>query len=353
MREKRLRELREKMASRQLDAVYLCQSENLFYLTGFSGTTGAAYVTAERIFLLADSRYTEQAEAECAGCEIVLSERPFEVNRVYDGEKRVGFEEDAVSYELYGKVLSRLGEGTELIGAAEILRELRAVKDGEELEKIRRAVTIADSAFHHILPFIKEGVSEIDIATELDFHMRKEGASGPSFDIIVAAGERSALPHGVAGKRKLKAHEPLLMDFGCVYEHYCSDMTRTVFLGDPGEEARSLYAVVKEGQKRGHANCLIGKPIRFAEAAVRSYFSSLELDRYFGHSLGHGVGLMIHEDPFVNKSNEAVFRPDMVYTVEPGIYIPGACGVRIEDMAVMTRQGPRILTESPKELIVL
>ncbi len=353
MNENRLRNLREKMASSELDAFYLSCPENLFYFTGFSGTTGGLYVTAEKAFLLVDSRYTEQAGEECRGCEIVAVERPYEVDKVFFGEKRIGFEEDSLSYELYLTLEKRFGKGAKLIAAANLPRELRAIKDDAELEKIRTAVAIADSAFHHILPFIKEGVYEIDLATELDFYMRREGASGPSFEIIVAAGERSSLPHGVAGRHKLKAHEPVLMDFGCVYEHYCSDMTRTVFLGDPGEEVKALYGVVKEGQKRGHVNCLIGKPIHFAEEAVRSYFASLDLDRYFGHSLGHGVGLMIHEDPFVNKGNKAVFRPNMVYTVEPGIYIPGACGVRIEDMAVMTRQGPQILTGSPKEPIVL
>ncbi|MBQ1252571.1 MAG: M24 family metallopeptidase, partial [Firmicutes bacterium] len=207
--------------------------------------------------------------------------------------------------------------------------------------------------FHHILPFIREGVYEIDIADEMEFFMRKQGASGPSFEFIVAGGARSALPHGVAGKNKLKAHEPVLMDYGCVFENYCSDITRTVFLGDPGEEARALYYIVKEGQLRGYRNSLIGKPIRFAEEAVRAYFAEMELDNYFGHSLGHGVGLEIHEAPTVNCKTDAKFKNGMVYTIEPGIYIPGACGVRIEDMVLMTMSGPEPLTGAPKDLIIL
>ncbi|MGI5873076.1 MAG: M24 family metallopeptidase [Bacillota bacterium] len=352
MRMKRLESLREAMAEKGLDAFFLGQRENILYLTGFSGSTAGLYVTEENAFLLVDSRYEEQAKAECPDADVVLVSRPYEIGKIADGEKRVGFEEDVLTYEVYHLLRDEAADA-EFVPAAALPRQLRTIKDEDELVQIETAVKIADSAFHHILPFIKEGVYEIDIANELDFYMRKQGAGGPSFDFIVAGGERSSLPHGVAGKNKLKAHEPVLMDYGCVYQHYCSDMTRTVFLGDPGEEARALYQIVKEGQKRGHANCLCGKPISFAETAVRSYFSSCEVESFFGHSLGHGVGLEIHEAPAVNAKNEERFRNGMVYTVEPGVYIPGACGVRIEDMAVMTYQGPRILTESPKELIIL
>ena len=349
----RLQALRAKMEAESLDAIYLCQRENLLYLTGFSGSEGGLYVTAAKGFLLVDSRYEEQAAAQAVGVEVVAADRPWHIGKVRGEEIRIGFEEDVVTCDVYEKLRTEAGDGVTFVPAAAVVKELRLIKDEAELDKIRTAVAIADNAFHHILPFIKEGVYELDIATELDFFMRKEGATGPSFDFIVAAGPRSALPHGVAGKNKLKAHEPVLLDYGCVYENYCSDMTRTVFLGEPGEEARLLYQVVKEGQQRGHANCLCGKPIRFAEEAVREYFTACNVNDYFGHSLGHGVGLEIHEAPVVNAKTEAKFKKGMVYTVEPGVYLPGEMGVRIEDMAVMTLQGPEILTASPKDLILL
>ena len=349
----RLATLREELEAGELDAIFLHQRENVLYMTGFSGTTGGLFVTKEKAFVLVDSRYEEQARQQCVDFEVVLSSRPYEIKEVVAGAGSVGFEEDFITVEIYHKLQAECGESVALKPAAEILRKLRMRKDEEELAKIREAVRIADEAFYHILPFLKEGAYELDIANEMDFFMRREGATGPSFDFIIATGERSALPHGVAGRNKLKAHAPVLMDYGCVYENYCSDITRTVFLGEPGEEARALYRVVSEGQKRGYANSLIGKPIAWAEQAVRAYFDELELDRYFGHSLGHGVGLEIHEAPTVNRMSEGKFRDGMVYTLEPGIYLPGAMGVRIEDMVLMTYQGPQQLTQAPKELIVL
>ena len=347
----RLNFLREKMAERNLDAMFLHQRENVLYMTGFTGTTGGLYVTENRAFVLVDSRYEEQAKEQCEGFDVVLSGRPYEIAKVRDGEKRIGFEEDVLTYEVYQRLKAEAGENAELVPASEIMKNLRMIKDETELEKLKTAVRIADNAFHHILPFIREGVYEID--TELDFYMRKQGATGPSFDFIVAGGARSAMPHGVAGRNKLKAHETVLMDYGCIYENYCSDITRTVFLGDPGEEAKALYYIVKEGQKRAYANSLIGKPISYAEQAVRSFFAEKELDDYFGHSLGHGVGLEIHEAPVVNARTEARFKNGMVFTLEPGLYIPGACGVRIEDMVLMTYQGTETLTGAPKEMIIL
>lgn len=349
----RLEALRTELAENGLDALFLHQRENVLYLTGFTGTTGGFFVSETKAAVLVDSRYEEQAKEQCPGFEVILVNRPYEIGALLEKESRIGFEEDVLTYEVYQKLKAEVGEGRTLVPAGDIPKKLRVIKDEEELAKLKKAVAIADSAFHHILPFIKEGVMEIDIANELDFYMRKQGATGPSFDFIVAGGERSALPHGVAGRNKLKAHEFVLMDYGCIYENYCSDMTRTVALGDPGEEAKRLYYTVLEGQRRGYANSLIGKPIAFAEQAVRSYFEQFELNRFFGHSLGHGVGLEIHEAPVVNSKAEGKFKNGMVFTLEPGIYLPGACGVRIEDMAVMTYQGATTLTESPKELIIL
>lgn len=349
----RLETLKDELINNELDAIFLHQRENVLYLTGFSGTTAGLFVTGDKALLLVDGRYEEQAKQQCDGFEVVLSPRPFEIGKVLSGERRIGFEEDVLTYEEFNFLVSETADNASLIPAAAILKKMRLIKDEDELTKLRQAVKIADDAFHHILPFIKEGVYEIDIANEMDFFMRKQGATGPSFDFIIAGGPRSALPHGVAGKNKLKAHEPVLMDYGCVYEHYCSDITRTVFLGEPDEEARALYRIVSEGQKRGYACSLLGKPVAFADQGVRDFFQKCELDQYFTHSLGHGVGLEIHEDPVVNGRNNQKLKNGMVYTIEPGLYLPGCCGVRIEDMVVMTYQGPEQLTAAPKDLIVL
>ena len=349
----RLQALRKEMAVQGLDAVFLQQRENILYFTGFTGTTGGLYVSADIAALLVDSRYIEQAKKQSCVSTFLLIDRPWQISSLVDDAKTIGFEATSVTVELFRLLKAEAPERVQWLPIDETVAKLRAVKDETEIEKIKTAVKIADSAFHHILPFIKEGVYEIDIANELDFFMRKQGATGPSFDFIVATAERSALPHGVAGRNKIQAHEPLLMDFGCIYENYCSDITRTVFLGDPGEDTKMLYYTVLEGQKRGYANSLVGKPICFAEQAVRSFFDQQQLDRFFGHSLGHGVGLEIHEAPAVNRKNEAKFKNGMVYTIEPGLYIPEACGIRIEDTVLMTYQGPVALTESPKELMIL
>lgn len=350
---RRLETLRENFLEKGLDAVFLHQRENVLYYTGFTGTTGGLFVTSGKAYVLVDSRYEEQAGQQCEGFEVVLSSHPWLISGMCGDCRKIGFEEDFITYEVYQILLNEIPQGATLVPAAELPKLQRAQKDDGEIEKIRTAVKIADNAFHHILPFIKEGVYEIDIANELDFYMRKQGASGPSFDFIVAGGARSAMPHGVAGRNKLQAHEPVLMDFGCIYENYCSDITRTVFLGNPADEMKALYYTVLEGQKRGYRNSLIGKQISLAETAVRAYFEELEVEQYFGHSLGHGVGLEIHEAPTVNRTGTAKFRNQMVYTIEPGLYIPGACGVRIEDTVLMTYNGPQALTEAPKDLIIL
>ncbi|MEE0776630.1 MAG: Xaa-Pro peptidase family protein [Bacillota bacterium] len=349
----RLEKLREKLAEKKLGGIFLHQRENVLYLTGFTGSTGGAYITQEHAWVLVDSRYTEQAGQQCPDFEIVPVDRPWYFQSLVKDETTVGFEEDDLTVAIFEEMKEKLPNSVSLVPGASLVKELRMYKDPEELEKLQRAVDIADDAFHHILPFIKEGVMEVDIANELDFYMRTQGATGPSFDFIVASGERSALPHGVASRKKLEPGEAVLMDYGCIFENYCSDMTRTVFLGDPGPEMQQLYHIVKEGQARAYRNAIVGKPLNGPELAVRSYFEQLELEQYFGHSLGHGVGIEIHEMPFANRKATEKFRPGMVFTIEPGLYIPNGGGVRIEDMVYMTYNGPHTMTGSPKELIIL
>ncbi len=350
---KSLEKLRKKLSEENLDGIFLHQRENVLYLTGFTGSTGGALVTMEHAWILVDSRYTEQAGQQCPDFEVVDVDRPWHFQSLIKDEKTVGFEEDFLTVAIYDEMKEKLADSVSLVPASSLMKDVRMYKEPEELDKLQRAVDIADDAFHHILSFLKEGVMEVDIANELDFYMRSQGATGPSFDFIVASGERSALPHGVASRKKLEHGEAVLMDYGCIYENYCSDMTRTVFLGDPGPEMQQLYYIVKEGQARAYRNAIVGKAMNLPELAVRSYFQQMDLEQYFGHSLGHGVGLEIHEMPFANRKATEKFRPGMVFTIEPGIYIPNGAGVRIEDMVYMTYNGPHTMTGSPKELIIL
>ncbi|MEG1822048.1 MAG: Xaa-Pro peptidase family protein [Clostridiales bacterium] len=350
---KQLEKIRNLIAENNLDGVFIHQPENILYLSGFSGTLAGIWLTEKNAYILVDSRYEEQAKEQCPNWNVVLSPSPWLIKPLLQGEKVIGFEENFLTVATFEALKAELPLNAELVPKSEEIAALRMIKEPEELEILQKAVDIADDAFRHILPFIKEGVLEIEISNELDFFMRSQGATAPSFDFIVASGPRSALPHGVAGNNKILAHEPLLMDYGCIYENYCSDMTRTVFLGEPEPEMRQLYHVVKEGQARAYAKAFPGLKISNAEKATRDYFAEFELENYFGHSLGHGVGLEIHELPTVNKKNDMVFKPNMVFTLEPGIYIPQAGGVRIEDMVRMTPSGAFTMTASPKDLIVL
>lgn len=348
-----INKFRELMQEQELDGLFIHKPENLLYLTGFTGTFGGAFLTGEKCYVVVDSRYEEQAGGECPGCEIILADRPWQVAKFAASCGRIGYEDDFLTVQVWQELQQQIPATAELVALGSEVAAVRMIKNQREIELLQKAVDIADDAFRHILPFIQEGVKELDIATELDFYMRKQGATGPSFDFIVASGSRSALPHGVASNNTLKAHEPVLMDYGCIYKNYCSDMTRTVFLGEPEPEMRQLYYVVKEGQQRAYRKAFPGVKVCSAEQAVREYFGEMGVEQYFGHSLGHGVGLEIHECPIVNKKNELKFATGMVFTLEPGVYIPEVGGIRIEDMAYMTPSGVFTMTASPKDLIVL
>lgn len=227
------------------------------------------------------------------------------------------------------------------------------VKDADEIEKMRKAASIADQAFLHIQQFIKPGAVEKDLALELEFFMKKCGASGLSFDTIVASGMRSSLPHGHASEKVIKTGDLVTFDFGCVYEGYCSDMTRTVAVGTISKEQEKVYNIVLEAQIRALQAVMPVKSGIEIDMVARNYINNQGYEKNFEHGLGHGVGLEIHEEPRVSKTGDKILHPGMVVTVEPGIYIEGFCGVRIEDMVVVTKQGIENLTSSKKELLVL
>jgi len=227
------------------------------------------------------------------------------------------------------------------------------IKDNDELNKIKKAVEIAEKAFVDVLPFIKPGVIEYEIALELEYKMKKLGAKGASFDIIVASGPRSALPHGVADIREFQYGDAVVMDFGAVYNGYCSDMTRTFFIGTPAKELKEIYDIVLKAQMEAVIKAstkITGKDL---DGISRNIISDAGYDKYFGHGLGHGVGVEIHEMPVISPKGKEQLKAGMVFTVEPGIYVEGLGGVRIEDMVCLAESGAEILTKSSKELIIL
>ncbi|VTS79228.1 Xaa-Pro dipeptidase [Enterococcus hirae] len=351
----RVEKLRKKMQEENLDSFLITSPYNLRYLTNFTGTTGLAVITLEKAFFITDFRYTEQAAAQAQGFEIIKNVGPIfeEVADLVqkEGLRELGFEETTVSFLEYS-VLEEIIDA-QLIPISGMIEELREIKDEEEIAIIEKACSIADLAYDHILKMIQPGMTEIEVANQLDFYMRSLGASGVSFETIVASGLRSAMPHGVASKKIIEQGDLITIDFGCYYEGYVSDMTRTFAIGDPGEQLKEIYQIVLEAQLAVLEVAKPGVTGKQLDAVARDYITKHGYGKAFGHSTGHGIGLEIHEGPNVSVRAEKQFVPGNIITDEPGIYLPGIGGVRIEDDLLITSDGNRVLTHSPKELIIL
>ncbi|WP_033844168.1 Xaa-Pro peptidase family protein [Geobacillus sp. FSL W8-0032] len=351
----KLEKLRKLLQEHGIDGLLVTNGYNRRYLTGFTGTAGVALVSCDGAVLITDFRYVEQATKQADGFEVVEHSGPIVKEIVHQvkrlGINRLGFEQEDVTYAAHQTYQEAIG--AELVPTSSLVEKLRLIKSEAEIKIVKEAAAIADAAFAHILSFIRPGVTEIEVANELEFFMRKQGASSSSFDTIVASGYRSALPHGVASEKTIERGELVTLDFGAYYKGYCSDLTRTVAVGDISAELRTIYEVVLEAQRRGMAGLKAGITGKEADALTRDYIREKGYGDYFGHSTGHGIGLEIHEGPTLSFRSDAVLEPGMIVTVEPGIYIPGLGGVRIEDDTVITADGNEALTHSPKELIIL
>ncbi|GGK02622.1 peptidase M24 [Lentibacillus kapialis] len=350
-----LSKLRRKLQENNLDAILITSPVNRRYMTGFTGTAGIAVVSLYDARFITDFRYIEQANDQISEFKVVehkeLIHQEIKKQLKQMDVKRVGFEKEHVTfstYEQYNKTFE-----AELVPVSGFIEELRLIKSENELGILKQAARIADDAFEHIQGYIKPGVKEVDISNELEFFMRKQGATSSSFDIIVASGYRAALPHGVASDKEIKSGELVTMDYGALFNGYCSDTTRTVAVGEINDELRDIYDTVLEAQIRGVDGLKPGITGKEADALTRDYIKERGYEGYFGHSTGHGLGMEVHEGPALSFRSDKEMEPGMVVTVEPGIYIPNVGGCRIEDDIVITEAGSERLTCAEKALIQL
>ncbi len=353
---KRLETIRNKLKENGIDGILITKRENYMYLSGFTGSSAHLVITQNSADLITDFRYIEQAAKQAPLFNIIKYKGSvaIEINNSLKRNhvEKLGFESIDLTYDKYKDYSSKF-EVRELIPLKNIIESIRMIKDSGELKLIKKAVEIADGAFLNILPLIKPGILEVEIAAEIEYYMKKQGAQGSSFQTIVASGARSAMPHGVASNKELKNGDVVIMDYGAIYQGYCSDITRTIFLGKPDEKMTKIYDIVLRAQQEALNGAHKGLKGREIDSIAREIINNSGYEKNFGHGLGHGVGLEIHEEPRFAPSDENIMENGMVVTVEPGIYIEGYGGVRIEDMIVIKDDQPEILTQASKELIVL
>ena len=354
--ETRQKNSRQILDSRHLDGILFVSLENIRYLCGFTGSDGAFVVTRKESFFLTDSRYWTQADEEVMGAQIIHYKKKMEgvLSLLLDLKlEEVGFESAFLPFSAYQFLAERLNNRAKLLPLEHDLKNLRAVKDPQELLLLRRAIDIASDAYSQATDRLKEGVVEREVALEMESTMKRNGAEAIGFDIIIASGRRSALPHGKAGDKRIEKGDFVLIDFGSGFRGYHSDQTRTVVCGSPSPEQQKIYGIVKEAHDRAVEKVRPGIPIGEVDGAARDTIRNHGYGEYFGHGTGHGIGLAVHEDPTVNGENKGLLQEGMVFTIEPGIYIPDWGGVRIEDMVLVTPHGVEVLTHLPGELRVI
>ncbi len=355
--ESRLAALRQRMADERLDALLVASHPNRAYLSGFTGDSGVLVITAGESLLLTDSRYTEQAEAQAPGFTVVreANDRGRTLAETLSRLRpaRTGFESDKVTVAALREWEGRFTGSTTLVPVEGLVEGLRLVKDQDEIALLRRAAQLADAGFEFARRFVRPGRTEREVSLELEFFLRRNGADGPGFEFIVASGPRGSLPHGAASERVIGSGELVTIDFGCFVQGYTSDLTRTVAVGRPSERLQEVYEVVRRAQEAGVAAVRPGRRCAEVDGVARGLIAQAGFGAFFGHGLGHGVGREIHEAPRLKEDSADVLCPGMVVTVEPGIYLPGEGGVRIEDMVLVTEEGGERLTRAPRDLVTL
>lgn len=335
----------------ELDALLISKASNRFYLSGFSGSSGFLLLTPQANILLTDFRYAEQAQLEAAHFKVMqqgenLTETLEQLTRQYN-IRTLGLEKDVVTLAQYERYTSQLPK-VRFVPVNDPCENRRRVKTKEEIAKLKKAIEIADKTLLHIKGFLCAGLTEREIALELEFFMQRLGSQGIAFETIVASGPRSALPHGTASEKTIISGDLVTLDFGAVYQGYRSDITRTFMLGRPDHRQEEIYQLVLKAQEAAIAAIQPGIEAAEVDRIAREIIAAAGYGRYFGHGLGHGLGLDVHEGPRLSPQDRTVLEPGMVVTVEPGIYLPGSFGVRIEDVVLVVPGGCQVLTQSPK-----
>lgn len=335
------------------NATLIFSPENLYYFSGFTGGEGMLYIDKSKLLLFTDSRYTVQAREEAPDFEVIDTAKTTVSDFLkQQGDKAYGFEDDYVTFSKFAG-LKRISPKSVFSPVSSHIDKIRMIKDAHELALIKKASSIADSAYTYILDKIEVGKTERDISLDLEYFMLRQGAEGLSFDTISASGVRSCMPHGVATDKVIETGDFLTLDFGCKYRGYCSDMTRTVVVGKATDKQKEIYNVVLEAQKAALDTIRAGELAKAVDEAARGVIENAGYGKNFGHGLGHSLGLKVHEAPSCSPRSQDILCENMMMTVEPGIYIDDFGGVRIEDLVCVTNEGYENFTTSAKELIEL
>lgn len=355
--DKRVQEFRKKLRTNKIDGFLILNEANRRYLSGYTGhdtgieeSAGALFIFQDTLVLATDSRFELQAAQEAPDAEILcyktgLHEILPELLDTYPC-KKIGFESGRISYSTYCKIKESINANnikTELCPADFLIEDLRVIKSKEEVTIIRKALSIAEEAYLKVRALVKPGICEKDLAWELEKSMRELGAEGLSFPPIVASGPNSALPHAIPGTRIVQNNEPLLFDWGAVFNGYCSDTSRTLAVGQPDDTFKTIYGILFEAQHMAIEAIKPGVSSKMIDSIARNHIAQSGYDKKFGHGLGHGVGLEIHECPRLSPLKDTTLEPGMIVTVEPGIYLPDWGGIRLENMILVTDQGAEVL----------
>ncbi|OAA31726.1 peptidase M24 [Kosmotoga arenicorallina S304] len=358
----KLSKLRHELIKRDLDALLIFNREgsnraSCWYISGFSGSFAVLLITNDCEYIVTDSRYFTQASMQTAfklipyngggleGLKNILSQLISE-----NAIKRLGFEAERITHFHFKKLLSELS--VELVESDEIIKSMRMTKTEGEIEKIKKAIEVAEASLIETLNMVKPGVTEREVAARLEYEMKKRGGN-PSFETIVVSGDRSAIVHGTPSEKKISLGEFLLIDFGAIVDGYCSDITRTYAIGEPSDEMVKVYNIVYEAQRKGRETARAGITGAELHNVAKDIIANAGYGEYFGHGLGHGLGMEVHEDPTASPLNIEPLPKNSVVTIEPGIYLPGKFGVRIEDDVFLTEDGCKILTTLDRELKIL
>jgi Xaa-Pro aminopeptidase len=353
----RVRKLCEIIKRESLDFLLVTTPTNIRYLCGYTGSNGILLVSRDKSIFLTDFRYKEQVKKEVKGAEIKIAQRELfstltEIELLKEKRIKVGFESKHLSFKLYEKLKALLPQIL-WIPTEDLVESLLVTKDEGEIKKIKKAADISAKVYQEILPLLKPGTKEQEISAELEYRIRRNGGTGSAFEPIVASGVRSAMPHARASSKRFKKGEFVTLDFGASYEGYVCDITRTVVLGKATSRQKKIYNLVLKAQTKAIKNACSGMKGFELDKVARDVINNAGFKDYFGHGLGHGIGLLVHDSPGISTKSQEVLKPGMLITIEPGIYLPGWGGVRIEDDILITRNGCKVLTKIDRELLEL